>query len=136
MGSSYLIDSNVAIDLVAGRLPQRGAEWLDDAINKQLIYTSVINQIELLGFNGSERELRILKDLLKAISILSLNDTVVARTIALRREVKIKLPDAIIAATTLVHDLSLVTRNIKDFGKINNLRLVDPYRASFPKISR
>ena len=108
---------------------------MDNAIGKQLICTSVINQIELLGFNGSERELRILKDLLKAISILPLNDTVVARTIALRREVKIKLPDAIIAATTLVHNLSLVTRNIKDFGKINNQRLVDPYGAFFPKIS-
>ncbi|WP_425270981.1 hypothetical protein [Mucilaginibacter endophyticus] len=32
-----------------------------------------------------------------------------------------------IAATALVHDLTLVTRNIKDFDKISGLKIVNPW---------
>ncbi|MBL7803801.1 MAG: hypothetical protein JNL02_08720 [Saprospiraceae bacterium] len=45
----------------------------------------------------------------------------------LRRSFKIKLPDAIIAATALVHELDLVTRNREDFSKISNLTVLNPY---------
>ncbi len=40
---------------------------------------------------------------------------------------KIKLPDAIIAATALVYDLFLISRNTGDFKNINYLKLIDPY---------
>jgi len=40
---------------------------------------------------------------------------------------KIKLPDAIIAATAIVYDLILVTRNISDFKNIDGLHVVDPH---------
>ena len=48
-------------------------------------------------------------------------------TIALRKEYKIKLPDAIIAATALANDLTIVTNNIKDFSNISGLQLINPY---------
>jgi len=38
---------------------------------------------------------------------------------------KIKLADAVIAATALVHGLSLVTNNIDDFRNIQNLNLLN-----------
>lgn len=38
--------------------------------------------------------------------------------IALRKTHHIKLPDAIIAATALVHDLTLISRNISDFKRV------------------
>ena len=40
---------------------------------------------------------------------------------------KIKLPDAIIAATALVHNLTLLTRNEKDFSKISNVEITNPW---------
>lgn len=40
---------------------------------------------------------------------------------------RIDLSDAIIAATALVYDLTLITRNINDFTKISNLRVINPY---------
>jgi toxin FitB len=38
-----------------------------------------------------------------------------------------KLPDAIIAATALVHGCELVTRNVSDFAKIPGLSVFDPF---------
>ncbi len=37
--------------------------------------------------------------------------------------------DALIAATAIVHDLTLVTRNVSDFAGIEGLRLLDPWAA-------
>ena len=48
-------------------------------------------------------------------------------SIELRKARKIKLPDAIIAATAIVHDLILVSRNDKDFAAIPSLRYSNPF---------
>lgn len=45
----------------------------------------------------------------------------------LRRERKIKTPDAIIAATAIAFGFTLVTNNEKDFKKIDGLSIVNPY---------
>jgi predicted nucleic acid-binding protein len=55
------------------------------------------------------------------LTILPLSEEIVNRTIQLRKQKKIKLGDAIIAATALVHNLQLVTRNIRDFKGIEDL---------------
>ncbi|MVN21709.1 PIN domain-containing protein [Mucilaginibacter arboris] len=39
---------------------------------------------------------------------------------------KIKTPDAIIAATALAYDYTLITNNEKDFFAIAGLRIVNP----------
>ena len=49
------------------------------------------------------------------------------KTAELRKEYKIKLPNAIIAATSIVYDLILITRNTKDFSDIKNLQILNPY---------
>lgn len=41
----------------------------------------------------------------------------------IRRGIRIKLPDALIAATALVTRRELVTRNARDFRKVKGLRL-------------
>lgn len=51
-------------------------------------------------------------------------DTISA-TIALRKIYKIKLPDAVIAATSLAHGLSLITRDEADFKKNLHLALIN-----------
>ncbi|MEZ0483414.1 PIN domain-containing protein [Fibrella aquatica] len=51
----------------------------------------------------------------------------VNQTIALRKARKIKVPDAIIAATALVNQLTLITNNTKDFLNIPSLSILDPH---------
>jgi len=59
--------------------------------------------------------------------IYPLDENVIVKTILLRQQFKIKIPDAIIAATALVYDLSLVSHNNKDFKSIQGLTVIDPY---------
>ena len=68
-------------------------------------------------------------------TIYGLPEDIVLETIRLRRSHRCKLPDAIIAATALVHGLALVTRD-GGFRTITGLPLIDPHDpASLPTIS-
>ena len=49
------------------------------------------------------------------------------QTIHLRKQKKIKLPDAIIAATAVVYGFIILTRNIKDFHHIDGLDCINPH---------
>ena len=48
---TYLMDTNVGIDLLGGLLSSKVIKWLDNQILESNISISVINEIELLGFN-------------------------------------------------------------------------------------
>ncbi|WP_431215143.1 PIN domain-containing protein [Puia sp. P3] len=49
------------------------------------------------------------------------------KTVSLRKGHKIKLPDAIIAATAIVNGLTLLTRNVSDFQAISDLSFINPW---------
>jgi predicted nucleic acid-binding protein len=88
---------------------------------------SIITQIEVLGFNNPIEIEALLDHFIQDSLVISLNDEIVKTTIAIRKKNKIKTPDAIIAATAIVLDYSLVTRNMGDFKKINSLKILDPW---------
>jgi toxin FitB len=87
---------------------------------------SVIAKIEILRFNTSADAYKILEDFINESIIFDLSDEVVEKTITICKAGKVKLPDAIIAATALVHDLTLITRNLTDFKQIG-LQLLNPW---------
>jgi predicted nucleic acid-binding protein len=53
-----------------------------------------------------------------------LEENIVLETIQIRKKYSIKLPDAIIAASCIVTNCSLITNNIKDFDHIAGLQLI------------
>ena len=82
----------------------------------------------MLGFNAIPAKLIALEEFINTAKVLSLDESITKQTIQLRRQYKkIKLGDAIIAATALVYDLTLITRNTKDFNTINGLKTIDPH---------
>jgi predicted nucleic acid-binding protein len=122
----YLIDSNAVIDYLGQKLPAKGMEFMNRIIDA-VPNVSVITKIEVLGFNTSDENYKLLADFMNDATVLDLSSNVVDECINIRRKYKIRLPDAIIAATSLVYDLVLISRNISDFGDVHDLQLVDPY---------
>ncbi len=92
---------------------------IDDEIN-----ISVINKIELLGFAKVDQDLI---DFVNFSNIYQLDKDITELTIDVRRKYRIKLPDAIVAATALHLGFTLVTNNTSDFDKIKGIKLLNPY---------
>ncbi|HCC37208.1 MAG TPA: PIN domain nuclease [Treponema sp.] len=126
MESQYLLDSNVVIGYLAGRLPDSGMKTVS-AIVDRIPHISVISQIEVLRFNDTPENEAILNDFVEMSVIHPLSSDIVLRVIALCKQRKIKIPDAIIAATALVENMILVTRNIDDFKNITGLEFLNPW---------
>jgi predicted nucleic acid-binding protein len=122
----YLIDTNTVIDYLGRKLSDKGMTFMDSVIDL-VPNVSIITKIEVLGFNASASQYRILTDFMDDSSIFELTEEVADSCIDLRKKYKTKLPDAIIAATALVYEFTLITRNVSDFKKIKNLKIVDPY---------
>ncbi len=77
---------------------------------------SAITEIELLCWKtASEKDLEILYNFINDGVVIELEQTIKLKTAEIRKAHHIKLPDAIIAATALVYDLILVSRNVGDF---------------------
>lgn len=114
MGMKWVWDTNALIylqkGLVTGSLPQ-GQH-----------YVSIITEIELLSFSGltAEQE-RVLHELLADMRSVSINEDVKRETIQLRRSRRLRLPDAIIAATAISLDAELIS-NDAVFRSIPGLR--------------
>lgn len=127
MEQRYLIDSNVIIDYAANRLPHKGSDFVEHIFDSDFTI-SVTVKIEVLGFADIPDKMKGMEDFLSTANILPLDEAVTYKTISLRRlHKKLKLGDAIIAATALVYNLTLLTRNLSDFKNIPELRLIDPH---------
>jgi predicted nucleic acid-binding protein len=123
----YLIDTNTVIDYLAKKLPTNGMDFMNHVIDS-LPIVSIITKIEVLGFKAPDTYEELLTSFMQDIVILNLTDEIVNATINIRKNYKTKLPDAIIAATAMVHGLTLLTRNTADFNIIEDLQVIDPYK--------
>ncbi len=118
-----LADSNIIIYAVQ---PQHSALRRFFAENSPFV--SVVSFVEVLGYHKlSETEKQILKEFFTMSEILAVSDEVAAKAVELRQQRKMSLGDSLIAATALVHNLILVTRNTDDFNWIANLSLLNPF---------
>lgn len=128
MGLKYVLDTNTCLYFLNQTLTEEGFILVGSAIDRSEAALSVITQMELLGFAfRSIEEERITEQFVADLYTLPLSDKIVHQTIAIRKIRKIKLPDAIIAATALAHDCALVTRNVSDFSAIEGLKVINPF---------
>jgi hypothetical protein len=123
----WLLDSNVLIDALAG-LPH-GVRVLREARIRSgvtVIY-SAISRIEVLGFPKlSEQEETAVRRLLNEFEEVAITNTVIERAIQIRKLVKIKIPDALIAASADTAQATVITRNTGDFQRVPGLIAVHP----------
>jgi predicted nucleic acid-binding protein len=71
--------------------------------------------------------LQVLQSFIGDALVIELEQPIKLKTADIRKAHKIKLPDAIIAATALVYDLTLISRNVIDFKGIQGLKVIDPF---------
>ncbi|TAF06586.1 MAG: type II toxin-antitoxin system VapC family toxin [Nostocales cyanobacterium] len=123
----YLYDTNIFIYYLADDTVV-DSWFTEEFLNLHAILLSPIIRIELLSFAGlSQEEEECIEDLLSQFTVVSLSQEIEDKTIQLKRNYKIKLPDAIIAATAINQNAILVTRNISDFQAITELKIVNPF---------
>jgi hypothetical protein len=121
----FLLDSNVVINYLEGSLSSSAIQRLNIIVDEEPI-VSVLTKIETLGFNFKTVEQQtIIETFINNSNILELNNEIVNKTIELRKSKKIKLPDAIIAATAIVHQLTLISSD-SDFNDIQGLTKLHP----------
>jgi predicted nucleic acid-binding protein len=71
--------------------------------------------------------MKILKSFIEDSLIIELEQPIKIKTADIRKQYNLKIPDAIIAATALINNLTLITRNTKDFEKVEGLIIIDPF---------
>ena len=71
-----------------------------------------------------------MQSFVRSVSLLPLDELVTRQTIRLRQQPRLKLPDAIIAATALAHGLVLLTRNLTDFQATIGLAVLNLHEPS------
>lgn len=124
MSGKVLLDSNIIIYLSKGELD------IDNILDsKKKYFISVITYMETLGFNFTQaNEKELVKEIISLFKVFYVDKAISEKVVAIRQNKKIKLPDAIIAATALVKKCDLMTRNINDFKNIDDtLNVINPF---------
>lgn len=128
MGIKYLWDTNAAIYYLQQLFPPGAEKFIDDLLKDEPPVISAITEIELLCWKtSSNKDLKLLQHFINDAYVIELEQPIKLKTADIRKVKRIKLPDAIIAATALVYDLTLLSRNIQDFCQIDGLKVINPW---------
>ena len=120
--SGFLLDTNSVIYFF------NGEKNISDLIEgtEDRIYLSFITKIELLCFETTDEDvMKKIHEFLREVEILYIDDEIITNTIDCRKKMKLKLPDAIIAATAKTKDMPLITAD-KSFQKAKDIRIISP----------
>ncbi|MGM0581930.1 MAG: type II toxin-antitoxin system VapC family toxin [Bacteroidota bacterium] len=117
-GTNLFVDTNILLYYL------KGNEEVVELISEKSLSISFITELEILSFpkltTDSESQIR---SLLKSCSLIELNSKIKEITIELRKKYKMKLPDAIIAASAYYNNVPLITAD-KDFQKLEELNII------------
>jgi len=127
MGKKYLIDTNILIYVSKNAIPENSNDFIKEVFNESF-NISVITEIEYLGWNKfSAEDIDTALNFISIAEILPLSSEIKNLAIKLKQKYNIKLADSIIAATAIQHDFILTSRNQKDFEKIQELEIYNPF---------
>ena len=128
MGIKYLWDTNITVYYLQQQFSVSAEKFMDELLIEYQPAISVISEIELLCWKShSEKDEVILRSFIQDAIVIELETSIKLKTAEIRKSTKLKLPDAIIAATAIEFDLILLTRNVSDFNKIPSLKFINPF---------
>ncbi len=128
LSQCLIVDTDILIDL-ARREPQ-ALDYLNEQQNDSSLAISVVTEMELVVGCRNKTELGNLDALLKHFRTIQINADVSKTATSLMREYRLShgllIPDALIAATAIVCETAMATKNQKDYRYIKDL-LLRPY---------
>ena len=117
-----ILDSNI---LIYAAQPQ--FKFLLPLVMDSANAVSIVTTIETLGFQKLTPHDRLwLESAFKILQVLDLTLEISHKAIKIKQLRKFTLGDAIIAATAIVHDAELKTRNVDDFRHVIGLHFSNP----------
>ena len=117
-GTKFLLDTNAVLYIL------KGDETLAQFVDGSQLFISVITQIELLSYQKfTPKEEKIVLDFIDGCKIIYVNDEIAEAAIKLRRKFRKKLPDTIIAATSILNSIPLISAD-RNFKEIKDLFLI------------
>jgi toxin FitB len=123
-----LADSNIIIYAAKPEYPT-----IRQFIAEHAPAVSAISYVEVLGYHKlDDQERAVLEAFFVTAPLIALSQAVLDHAVKLRQVRKMTLGDALVSSTALVHDLTLVTRNIDDFKWIAGLKLLNPFEPASP----
>jgi predicted nucleic acid-binding protein len=122
----YIIDTGIILDYLSARLPESGMEFLDTIINA-IPNISVVTKIELLSLQVPEEYSGLLNNFIRDAIVLDLSGNVVKNTILINQTHTLDLNQAVIAATAVTYNYTLITNTTKPYSKIRGLSVVNPW---------
>jgi predicted nucleic acid-binding protein len=122
---TYLLDSNILIEYLNGN--DRIVSYLDSIAIEGNCIISIISKIELISAPKlTTNEIKNILLFLENFQEMNLTDEIALKAAEIRRKNKLKLPDAVIAATALVSNATLVSGD-EVFKKLKFIEWVNPF---------
>jgi predicted nucleic acid-binding protein len=104
-----VFDTNILIDYLNGIEPAR-----QEITQYQLRKISVITFIEVMVGAKDSAEEKAIREFLASFDMIALSAEIAQETIALRKDLRLRIPDAIVYASARTEGCLLVSRNTKD----------------------
>jgi predicted nucleic acid-binding protein len=129
-----LVDTNIFIEYYKNNpVICKVLERLDP---QEIAVNDVVCAELYFGARNRQELAHIVSDM-KKLTVLAVSSEISRLSVELVKQYclsyKLKLPDAQIAATAIVHNADLFTLNKRDFAFITNLKLYDQNRNASPK---
>lgn len=116
-----VFDSNILIDLLNGVVPAR-----EEVRQHPERAISIVTWIEVLTGAQPQTE-EITRTVLATFQVVPISPEIAEQAVLIRRNRRLKLPDALLLATAIVAGGQLITRNTRDFPR-NEKHVRIPYR--------
>lgn len=126
MGKRFLIDSNIIVHFLANSYDEKVLDFLEKLLIDGFSI-SFITQIELLAHkDATATDMDLRQQIINLANVIHIDNDIIDKTIDIRRQKACKIPDAIIAATSISQNYTLISENDKDFRHIQNLQYLNP----------
>lgn len=127
MPETVIVDTDILID--TGRNVEDAVKSLETLGQTNRLALSVVTQMELITGCRNKGELLLLNDFLKRFLVIKIGGEVSDMAVNLLKQYRLShgllIADALIAATVMVHDAQLASKNQRDYRFIEGLDLLD-----------